>query len=136
MNGLPYYYTMLMTQHFHFSIGCLIVSKVQSESEMPSVIDSIIITARIAGMKYQNKYQWGENHPETPQEAALGWDRAHPHRILSPNSDRLGINRDRVLLISVCTFNQFFCSFQQDVNYIPVQGIWFKSAETENNQDL
>lgn len=36
-----------MTQHFHFSIGCLIVSKVQSESEMPSVIGDIIITAEL-----------------------------------------------------------------------------------------
>lgn len=50
--------------------------------------------------------------------------------------DSLGINTDRVLFISVCTFNQIFCSFQQDADSIPVRGIWFKSAETEHNQDL
>jgi len=71
-----------------------------------------------------------------PRKLLWAGTEPHPGRILSLSSDSLGINTDRVLFISVCTFNQFFCSFQQDVNYIPVQGIWFKSAETENNQDL
>lgn len=37
--------------------------------------------------------------------------------------DSLNINMDRGLFISVCTFNQFFCSFQWDVNSLPVRGI-------------
>ena len=37
--------------------------------------------------------------------------------------DSLNINMDRGLFISVCTFNQFFCSFQRDVNSLPVRGV-------------
>lgn len=80
---------MLMSQHFHFSIGCLIVSKVQSESEMPSVTDSITTTASIAGTATAIKGQ-GREPPLATARSWAGLGQSTDHAGSSPRAVTVG----------------------------------------------
>lgn len=149
---------MVTTLHFHFSMGYLILTGGHSESGgLAALIAFLIGAAHISGnTTIDIPWVWSKNKAGAGRSSG-SWGSSVSLLIktelrsakynLFPSVVTVGVLTgvegylyQFVHLIRFGGFSGFwvffFCSFQRDADSIPVQGIWFKSAETENNQDL
>lgn len=104
---------MLMTPHFHFSIGCLIVSKAQSESEMPSVTDSITTTAASQEQRTAAKGQ-GREPPLATARSWAGLGQSPDHAGSSPRAVTVGaLTQTECYLYQFVHLISFFAVFSE-----------------------